>query len=88
MFSFSSFQSQEKNAELEDKTTKTSDPIAPPSTDSPVPEPTSNNNVNSSSVTSDVPVKNLSPSLKFLRTAHEHLGRLEETSSSCALLKQ
>lgn len=66
---------QEKNAELEDKTTKTSDPIAPPSIDSPVPEPTSNNNVNSSSVISDVPVKNLSPSLKFLRTAHEHLGR-------------
>ncbi|KAJ7387336.1 Calcineurin-binding protein cabin-1 [Desmophyllum pertusum] len=67
---------QEKYEETADKSSKTCAPTVPPPTDSPMPETANtDSNVSSVSVISDIPASNISPSLQFLRTAHEHLGR-------------
>ena len=59
-----------------DKSPKTCVQSVPPPTDTPIPETAStDSNVSSVSVISDMPASNISPSLQFLRTAHEHLGR-------------
>lgn len=67
---------EEKDHEIADKSSKTCPPVAPPSTDIPMPE-TANTDSNASTggVISDMPASNMAPSLQFLRTAHEHLGR-------------
>ena len=73
---FSSNFSQEKYEETVDNSPKTCVQSVPPPTDTPVPETAStDSNVSSVSVISDMPASNISPSLQFLRTAHEHLGR-------------
>ena len=59
-----------------DKFSKTCVQSVPPPTDTPMHETAStDSNVSSVSVISDMPASNISPSLQFLRTAHEHLGR-------------
>ena len=76
IFLFSSNFSQEKYEETVDKSPKTCVQSVPPPTDTPMPETAStDSNVSSVSVISDMPTSNISPSLQFLRTAHEHLGR-------------
>lgn len=67
---------REKNEEIADKSSKPCTPIVPPSSDSPMPETANtDSNVSSVSAISDMPASNILPSLQFLRTAHEHLGR-------------
>ncbi|XP_078360870.1 calcineurin-binding protein cabin-1-like isoform X1 [Oculina patagonica] len=67
---------QEKYEETADKSSKTCVQTVPPPVDTPMPETAStDSNVSSVSVISDMPASNISPSLQFLRTAHEHLGR-------------
>ena len=76
LFYFLLISSQEKYEETADKSSKTCVQTVPPPADTPMPETAStDSNVSSVSVISDMPASNISPSLQFLRTAHEHLGR-------------
>lgn len=51
-------------------------PTVPPPEDSPMPETlNTDSNMSGGDVIREVPASNLSPSLQFLRIAHEHLGR-------------
>lgn len=76
LFYFLLISSQEKYEETADKSSKTCVQTVPPPADTPMPETAStDSNVSSVSVISDMPATNISPSLQFLRTAHEHLGR-------------
>ncbi|RMX51696.1 hypothetical protein pdam_00008112, partial [Pocillopora damicornis] len=68
---------QEKYNETVDSSSKTcAPPTVPPPEDSPMPETlNTDSNMSSGDVIREVPASNLSPSLQFLRIAHEHLGR-------------